>query len=559
MTALNPVFTIGDQIAETLLVHGLRDAARRARRARSSCSTRSASRIRERASRDYPHQLSRRPAAARADRDGARLPSRRSSSPTSRRRRSTSPSRREILDLLRELRSDVRPGAAAHHARPRRRRRDGRPRRRDVRRPHRRAGAGRATVQRARASVHARPARVDAGRARRASGCARFRARVPPLGQLPRGLRVRAALRRSLRAVRRRRRRTSRRRAARTTSAAICTRRRRAAVGEAAIVMPLLEVRHLVKEFPGARRLASARGTRVRAVDDVSFAIEDGRDVRPGRRIRQRQDDDRPLHPAADRADVRRGAVQGRGRARASRAASCAQARRDMQIVFQDPYSSLNPRMRVGDDRRGAARHPPARHARRARARASRSCSSSSASTRRISTAIRTSSAAASASASASRARSRSSPSFIICDEPVSALDVSVQAQVVNLLLDLQQRLELTYLFIAHDLRLVRAHLQPRRGDVSRPDRRDGAGRARSSRAPAHPYTRALLSAIPVPDPDAPRQRIVLDPVVDSSATRRCGKSAPDTSRRSERVGAVRVQVDRCSSDCQLADVTPLG
>ena len=94
----------------------------------------------------------------------------------------------------------------------------------------------------------------------------------------------------------------------------------------------------------------------------------------------------------------------------------------------------------------------------------------------------------------------------------MSALDVSVQAQVVNLLMDLQQQLKLTYLFIAHDLRLVRAHLQPRRGHVSGKDRRDGPHARRCSRTPQHPYTRALLSAVPVPDPDAPRQRIVLDP-----------------------------------------------
>ena len=102
-------------------------------------------------------------------------------------------------------------------------------------------------------------------------------------------------------------------------------------------------------------------------------------------------------------------------------------------------------------------------------------------------------------------------PSLIVADEPVSALDVSVQAQVINLLMDLQERLALTYLFIAHDLRLVR-HVCARvavmyRGGSSRSGRTEAL-----FRNPAHPYTRALLSAIPVPDPDARPQRIPWNP-----------------------------------------------
>src|SRR5204862_1276670 len=104
-------------------------------------------------------------------------------------------------------------------------------------------------------------------------------------------------------------------------------------------------------------------------------------------------------------------------------------------------------------------------------------------------------------------------PSFIIADEPVSALDVSVQAQVVNLLMDLQQRLELTYLFIAHDLRLVE-HICSRVAVMYLGKIVEMGETGKLFAAPRHPYTKALLSAIPVADPDARRQRLVLDPTL---------------------------------------------
>jgi ABC-type oligopeptide transport system ATPase subunit len=185
------------------------------------------------------------------------------------------------------------------------------------------------------------------------------------------------------------------------------------------------------------------------------------------------------------------------------------ETRRHMQIVFQDPYSSLNPRMRA----RQIVEEPLIIHrlgdrtSRRARVEdlfrlvgldpahfERRPHEFSGGQRQRIGLA---------------RALALN-PSFLVLDEPVSALDVSVQAQVVNLLMDLQQQLKLTYLFIAHDLRLVE-HICSRVAVMYLGKIVEVGPTASLFDAPRHPYTRALLSAIPVADPDAPRQRIVLD------------------------------------------------
>jgi len=272
--------------------------------------------------------------------------------------------------------------------------------------------------------------------------------------------------------------------------------------------MPLLEVNHLVKEFGGKSGLL--RRTRVvRAVDDVSFTIDEGETfglvgesgsgkTTTGRCIL------RLVEPTSGEVRFRGEDVLAFSRSRMR------QARREMQIVFQDPYSSLNPRMRVGSivEEPLIIHRTGAQAARRARVaelfelvgldpgHLSRYPHQFSGGQRqRIGLA---------------RALALN-PSLVIADEPVSALDVSVQAQVINLLMDLQQRLKLTYLFIAHDLRLVR-HICSRVAVMYLGRIVEMGPTERLFAAPAHPYTRALLSAIPVPDPAATRQRIVLDP-----------------------------------------------
>ncbi len=268
----------------------------------------------------------------------------------------------------------------------------------------------------------------------------------------------------------------------------------------------ILMVKDLVKHYEAGGFLQRQRPP-VRAVDGVSFEIGRGETLAlvgesgcgkssVGRTVLRLQE------PTA-------GTVRFEGRDVFSLGREpLRQLRRRMQIIFQDPYSSLNPRMTIGDAvAEGIRIHRLARGAEVGR-RVSALLEEVGLDPGYASRYPHEFSGGQRQRIGIARALAVE-PSFIVCDEPVSALDVSVQAQVVNLLRDLQERRGLSYLFIAHDLAVVRqiAH----RIAVMYLGQIVETGPAEDVLAdPRHPYTQALLSAVPEPDPDAPEDRILL-------------------------------------------------
>jgi len=281
----------------------------------------------------------------------------------------------------------------------------------------------------------------------------------------------------------------------------------------------LLEVRDLVKHFPVGGGFFKRAGGTVRAVDGVSFSLRRGETLglvgesgcgktTTGRCILQleRPTSGKIIFEGTDLATHSEQQLR--------------ELRRHMQVIFQDPYSSLNPRMTIGQ----ILAEPLKVH---------RLVSGKAAREKRIEELLtqvgllpqhaqrypHQLSGGQRQRVGIARALAME-PSLIICDEPVSALDVSIQAQIINLLEELQSRLGLTYLFIAHDLSVVR-HISDRVVVMYLGKVAEVADRQALYEAPVHPYTRALLSAVPIPDPklEATRERTVLRGEIPSPLT----------------------------------------
>jgi oligopeptide/dipeptide ABC transporter ATP-binding protein len=270
---------------------------------------------------------------------------------------------------------------------------------------------------------------------------------------------------------------------------------------------PLLEVNGLKKHFPIRRGLLGRVSGHVYAVDGISFTIGEGETLglvgESGcGKSTAAKSIMKLIEPTAGEIKLRGARID------QLRPSAMRPYRRELQFVFQDPYSSLNPRLSVG----AIVGEPLANY---------RIAAGSELKDRVIAILAKVGLRADAMEryphefSGGQRQRigiARAlaiNPRLIICDEPVSALDVSVQAQVVNLLKDLQKEFRLSYLFVAHDLAVVE-NISHRIAVMYLGKIVELTDRQSLFSAPLHPYTEALLSAVPLPDPNAPRRRIIL-------------------------------------------------